>query len=291
MLVATDVAARGLDINGVELVVQLEPPKDPEVGGSRGWGWGGVNRLSGMNITVELPRRKSELCMPATWPMWCAPALAHSASSYPTRPQTYIHRSGRTGRAGSTGISITLVDRKKEGLIPYIQVSAWPAALLTCSVLSQLEGCCRMSKLSAWLCVGCLLSSCAHRSLPLLPALQTKAGLKFERVGAPQPGDMAQVGSWLGAALCNPGHWPHGVHNSADCIPSSHTCVTAPQHRVQVAGERALESVTAVDASVLPFFRAAAQKLLEVCGLTAGGGRLDWHWHGSRCRGGHQSCF
>lgn len=37
-------------------------------------------------------------------------------------PQTYIHRSGRTGRAGATGICITLVDRKKEGLIPYIQV-------------------------------------------------------------------------------------------------------------------------------------------------------------------------
>jgi hypothetical protein len=27
ILVATDVAARGLDINGVELVVQVEPPK------------------------------------------------------------------------------------------------------------------------------------------------------------------------------------------------------------------------------------------------------------------------
>ena len=27
---ATDVAARGLDITGVELVVQMEPPKDPE---------------------------------------------------------------------------------------------------------------------------------------------------------------------------------------------------------------------------------------------------------------------
>lgn len=85
VLVATDVAARGLDIKNVELVLQVEPPKDPE---------------------------------------------------------TYIHRSGRTGRAGSTGISITLVDRKKEGLIPYIQ---------------------------------------------------KKAGLTFERIGAPQPADVAGI--------------------------------------------------------------------------------------------------
>lgn len=85
VLVATDVAARGLDIKEVELVIQTEPPKDPE---------------------------------------------------------TYIHRSGRTGRAGSTGISITLVDRKKESLIPYIQ---------------------------------------------------SKAGVVFERVGAPQPADVAKV--------------------------------------------------------------------------------------------------
>jgi len=92
VLVATDVAARGLDISGVELVVQCEPPKDPE---------------------------------------------------------TYIHRSGRTGRAGESGVSVTLVDRKKEGLVPLIE---------------------------------------------------RRAGLKFERVGAPQPRDMAQASATRAAA-------------------------------------------------------------------------------------------
>lgn len=53
--------------------------------------------------------------------------------------------------------------------------------------------------------------------------------------------------------------------NLPPCPPPKKTTQPLPQ----VAGERALESVTAVDASVLPFFRAAAQKLLEVgwCGL------------------------
>ena len=51
---------------------------------------------------------------------------------------------GRTGRAGSTGISVVLVDRKKESLIPFIE---------------------------------------------------RKAGLKFERIGAPQPQDVARIAS------------------------------------------------------------------------------------------------
>lgn len=51
-------------------------------------------------------------------------------------------RSGRTGRAGKTGVCVTLVGRNKEGLIPFIE---------------------------------------------------KKAGVKFERRGAPQPADMARV--------------------------------------------------------------------------------------------------
>ncbi|XVF53997.1 hypothetical protein PTKIN_Ptkin05aG0146100 [Pterospermum kingtungense] len=54
-LVATNVAARGLDINDVQLIIQCEPPRDVEA---------------------------------------------------------YIHRSGRTGRAGNTGVAVMLYDPK-----------------------------------------------------------------------------------------------------------------------------------------------------------------------------------
>ncbi|KAH0686300.1 hypothetical protein KY289_017052 [Solanum tuberosum] len=58
-LVATNVAARGLDINNVQLIVQCEPPRDVEA---------------------------------------------------------YIHRSGRTGRAGNTGVAVMLYDPKKSNI-------------------------------------------------------------------------------------------------------------------------------------------------------------------------------
>lgn len=58
-LVATNVAARGLDINDVQLIIQCEPPRDVEA---------------------------------------------------------YIHRSGRTGRAGNTGVAVMLYDSRKSNI-------------------------------------------------------------------------------------------------------------------------------------------------------------------------------
>ena len=67
VLVATDVASRGLDIPNVDLVIQLEPPKDVE---------------------------------------------------------TYIHRSGRTARAGASGTCITFYSMKNQSLINLIERKA-----------------------------------------------------------------------------------------------------------------------------------------------------------------------
>ncbi len=67
VLVATDVASRGLDIPNVDLVIQLEPPKDVE---------------------------------------------------------TYIHRSGRTARAGTSGTCITFYNKKQQGLVNLVESKA-----------------------------------------------------------------------------------------------------------------------------------------------------------------------
>lgn len=64
VLIATDVAARGLDIENIDLVVQLEPPQSAE---------------------------------------------------------TYVHRSGRTGRANTTGVCVTFYTRKQAYFVNNIE--------------------------------------------------------------------------------------------------------------------------------------------------------------------------
>lgn len=66
VLVATDVAARGIDIQDVDLVIQFDPPRDTD---------------------------------------------------------TYVHRSGRTGRAGNKGVSLLLFDQRQQRDIVRIEKS------------------------------------------------------------------------------------------------------------------------------------------------------------------------
>lgn len=87
VLVATDVASRGLDIPNVDLVIQVEPPKEVE---------------------------------------------------------TYIHRSGRTARAGRVGTCITFYGKKHQ---------------------------------------------------PLIQMIEQKAGIKFQKIGIPQPEDVIKASS------------------------------------------------------------------------------------------------
>ena len=67
MLVATDVAARGIDIPNVDLVIQLEPP---------------------------------------------------------TSIDSFIHRSGRTARAGRNGVAITFYNNRQKDLLNKITKTA-----------------------------------------------------------------------------------------------------------------------------------------------------------------------
>ncbi len=64
MLVATDVAARGLDVNDLTHIINYNLPDDPEI---------------------------------------------------------YVHRSGRTGRAGKSGISITLIHLRERGKLKQVE--------------------------------------------------------------------------------------------------------------------------------------------------------------------------
>lgn len=78
VLIATDVAARGLDIKNVDLVVNFEPPC---VNSNK------PNRYLNPRADVD----------------------------------TYVHRSGRTGRAGKKGVCVTLFSLKQEGVIKQIE--------------------------------------------------------------------------------------------------------------------------------------------------------------------------
>ena len=82
VLVATDVAARGLDVNNVDLVVHWDVPQDSE---------------------------------------------------------TYLHRSGRTGRAGNKGTAIVLIGQHDKGRVADIMRCVFFSCCLLSSPLSEAQ--------------------------------------------------------------------------------------------------------------------------------------------------------
>jgi ATP-dependent RNA helicase DDX21 len=136
VLVATDVAARGLDISCVELIVQMDPPKDYETYIHRS----GRTGRAGALVVLQLPQvARGRICF----------ALLQACSL--PGAQTLRHASKRTRclAAGETGVCITMVSRSKEDRVPWIE---------------------------------------------------KKAGFTFERVGPPQPKEMAAVAARRAAA-------------------------------------------------------------------------------------------
>ena len=163
VLVATDVAARGLDVNGIELVVQLDPPKvrfsslKPRAHGFKSRA---VSNAQGRQILADFTERAgrdtpaqlscrdlyfhdseghSRACTLA--PLFAAtasqtdallrflasrptttapPPLRARRRSPPQDPDTYVHRSGRTGRANTKGTCVMLYTNRKEMMLSNI---------------------------------------------------------------------------------------------------------------------------------------------------------------------------
>eukprot|EP00924_Labyrinthula_sp_SR-Ha-C_P014891 maker-scaffold_9-snap-gene-1.37-mRNA-1 protein AED:0.01 eAED:0.01 QI:78/1/1/1/1/1/3/69/703 len=83
VLIATDVASRGLDIKNVDLVINFEPPSHSNA------------RSRGNN--------------------------SRAPTVYRADVDSYVHRSGRTGRAGKKGVCVTLYTYKQKDLVSKIE--------------------------------------------------------------------------------------------------------------------------------------------------------------------------
>jgi ATP-dependent RNA helicase DDX21 len=92
-IIATDVAARGLDIKGVDLVIQAQPPQ---------------GNLSGRADVDTCVRGK-----------YIPSRVVHCFLCC-----SYVHRSGRTGRAGRKGVCVTMYARNQEHLIGQVRYVA-----------------------------------------------------------------------------------------------------------------------------------------------------------------------
>lgn len=125
VLVATNVAARGLDIPEVDLVIQCSPPKVWQTL---------LNCIVKMLFAISCLSKESSKLL----------SLIILLCDWQD-VESYIHRSGRTGRAGRTGVCICFYQRREEDQLRYVEnkavsfscrtafshSSVWPSEQLT----------------------------------------------------------------------------------------------------------------------------------------------------------------
>ncbi|RVW46170.1 DEAD-box ATP-dependent RNA helicase 7 [Vitis vinifera] len=171
-LVATNVAARGLDINDVQLIIQVWHPINidklllvtpvakecyfytiytvfinPSICPGDCWIRYHSHACHVMHAKIAIDSSRVLACKSRAWqnmdPVseWCRSSTDFSLDCEPPRDvEAYIHRSGRTGRAGNSGVAVMLFDPRR-------------------SNISKIE---------------------------------RESGVKFEHVSAPQPADIAK---------------------------------------------------------------------------------------------------
>ena len=133
----TDVAARGLDIPEVDLVIQCEPPKVIDFMSL----YQPLEDYDNLTHTHEVSLQAARDFVV----VFAACSMKNSIKfSCIQDVDSYIHRSGRTGRAGWTGVSILFYKSQQEHMIPLVE---------------------------------------------------KKAGVQFQRIGAPQPVDIIKAGA------------------------------------------------------------------------------------------------
>ncbi|CAI7923303.1 unnamed protein product, partial [Closterium sp. NIES-54] len=120
VLVATEVVARGLDVSDVHLVLPLRPPAPltcpvpspfflPQVV-LKAFKAGSFQVLVATDVAARgLDISDVQLVLQA---------------QVPRTVETYIHRSGRTGRAGNTGVSVLVADRWAGRIVAQIEHTA-----------------------------------------------------------------------------------------------------------------------------------------------------------------------
>ena len=232
VLVATDVAARGLDIKEVELVVMTDPPKDPEtyihrcVAGAAtaclSSACSGVHPSQAMVRWCELCQHvacKLSLVMAAGWsaalvaqtrskPHWLwfwtaldvvgivvvnvvVFVLCRAAATHIHRPTRMLAPADEACMPWPDTLNSHNLPQEQHGKDPHLASGAVNAGRSPGCL--KHGACCRSGRTGRAGSSGTCVVLVDKKKEGLIPLIERKAGLKMQRIGTPQPSDLARV--------------------------------------------------------------------------------------------------